>query len=470
VAFNVILISILGLVIAGFIYFFLRSLLIPKRAENISDLIERGRHSLAIKLAKQILRKDPRNVNAHYLLGKAYLNEGKPELALMEYKTINEAGRFDKICQEVPFRKEIAALYGRFGQPEEALKEYILLMRAEPQSVAHVVQAGELFEKRGNSDRALELYHKAIQMDGEQSNAHCRLGYLLSRKNRSIEARAELELALKLDPEMFSAHYYLGKILKESAEYASALNCFEKAQRAPELKVKCLIERGICFISMKNLERGISELSRAVALTPLDLSPEALFGRYFLAHCYEKRRNLDRALEIWEAIYSKKPSFKDVAEKLSQYHGLRIDDRMKDYVTVSNDAFLKMCIGIVSGMDLEVRESGEKINGCQIVAAESESKWHSVRKMPRLIWFLRVSDMINEATVRSLLNEMRERNINRGIIFASSHFSHKAIEYAASRSIELCDREALQKQLQGLASQGKKGPATNPTRRSASKA
>ena len=76
---------------------------------------------------------------------------------------------------------------------------------------------------------------------------------------------------------------------------------------------------------------------------------EALYGRYFLALCHEKTRNLDKAIEQWEKIYQKKASFRDVAEKLTQYQEYRTDDHMKDYLTCGKEEFAEICKAVVQG-------------------------------------------------------------------------------------------------------------------------
>ncbi|WP_433279556.1 hypothetical protein [Treponema sp. SP13] len=61
--------------IAGLLLFLTKSVLAPKRAENILKLIKQKKLSAAEKLAKQILAKEPKNYLVHYYLGKAYLAE-----------------------------------------------------------------------------------------------------------------------------------------------------------------------------------------------------------------------------------------------------------------------------------------------------------------------------------------------------------------------------------------------------------
>jgi restriction endonuclease Mrr len=63
--------------------------------------------------------------------------------------------------------------------------------------------------------------------------------------------------------------------------------------------------------------------------------------------------------------------------------------------------------------------------------------------MPKLIWFLRVTEMVNETNIRIILEKMKNLNITRSIIITSANFSRMAIEYAESRPIELYDKERL---------------------------
>ena len=115
-------------------------LVLPRRLSSVADLIKQGRYQLATKAVKAVLAKEPRNGSAHYYLAKIYLAESKPELALMELKTVSDIGQFEIDIPETEFRKLIAGLYERFGQLEEALKEYIMLSKNDPGNAEYFFQ------------------------------------------------------------------------------------------------------------------------------------------------------------------------------------------------------------------------------------------------------------------------------------------------------------------------------------------
>lgn len=442
-------IIILGICIGFLSYFLFKSILIPKRIEGIANLIKQGKVQTAIRASRALINRDSRNAEAHYMLGKAYMADNKSELALMEFKTVNQIGIFGPHIPEHEFRKTIAQLFIKYNQIEEALKEFLLLIKMEPYEAEHYYWAGKLFSERNRSDMALNYLRKAVELDPRHSKAHYELGRLLYRDKKSLEAKSELEAALKLQGDNTQAYYLLGKLQKEAHDYVAALLSFEKAQRDNDLKVKALVERGGCYMSMNAIDKAIPELERAIKASIDESSPEMLYARYFLAMCYEKNRDLDLAIEQWEKIYSKKPNFRDVAEKLAQYQEFRTDDKMKDYLTSGQNEFMEICKALVSqGMALQVRDVSEIQNGCDIIAVEGDSaKWRNVRKLPRLIRFYRKPEMIDDNVVRLLMEQMKKLNMTRAAIVTSSGFTRTAQEFADSRPVELYNKDQLQELL-----------------------
>ncbi|MFP4179735.1 MAG: tetratricopeptide repeat protein [Spirochaetaceae bacterium] len=444
----IVLIVILGIGIGVFTYFLIRSIIAPKQIDTLFKQMEQGKSAAVARTAKQILTKQPRSVDAHYLLAKAYLNQDKPELALMELKTVNEIGIFEGHTKEAEFRKTIAELFQRFKQSDEALKEYLLLIKLEPSVAEHYFKAGELFEQRNRTDKAANFYRKTIELAPKHSMALYRLGYVLYRNKKPVEAKKYFEAALRADPENYKAHFYMGKILKENHDHVAALVSFEKAQRDQELKTRALIERGSCYMNMKDFEKASTELERAIKLSEGDNSQEILYARYFLSLAYENTRNYDEAIKQWEIIYKKKPSFKDVADKLSQYQEIRTDDHIKDYLTVGSSEFGELCKAMTTQvMELQPQDISEINNGIQIVAVDNTSKWRNAKKQPKLLWFIRVPEVLSDSTIRSLHEKMKKLNVSRGVVVSSSGFTRQAIDYTESRPIDLIDKEKLQKVL-----------------------
>jgi len=440
------------------VFFLIKSFAAPRKIGALQEQVKQGKVNQAIRSAKQILAKDPRNNEAHYLLGLAYAQDGKNELALMEYKTVNQISDFSGTCKETTFRKDIAALFIQFGQEEEALKEYLLLTKLEPFEPSHYYNVGRLLETRNKSGQAAGYYRKALEVNPRFSDSWFALGQLLYKAKQNAEAGNAFQKALKLRPDNYKAYFYLGRILKDTRNYTGALGAFENAQKDPDFKVKALIERGACFLATKNYQRAQNELERAIKISDADAkSPELMHARYFLSVCYERTRNLDKAIEQWELLYAQKRTFRDVAEKLSQYQELRGDDRIKDFITESPERFEITCKKLTSVMNLTVTDYVSLDEGCRITAVErSSGQWRNTRKFPKMLQILRTPDTIDLPGVRNFHEQMKKDGISRGYFICSSNFTRSAYEFTESRPIDLFPREKLQEMLK-LSEQAEKG-------------
>ncbi len=451
-------ILILGTGVAVLLVFLIKSSLVPKKIAGIEKLIGIGKYTAAIKQARLMITRNSRDAEARYLLGRAYLADGKTELALMEFKKVDETALFSKTIPESDFRKTIAQLYLKYNQPEEALKEYLLLIKIEPFHAENYYNAAYLFEQRENNEQALTYYRKAVETDPKHAAAHAALGLLLFKSKQMADARQEIGIALKLDPKNTKAQYYQGRLLRESHDYANALAAFEKVLRDPDLKQKALVERGCCYLEANSIEKAIIEFDRAIKSSKDDAANDTLHARYFLASCYEKQRDIDQAIEQWEKIFTKKRSFRDVGEKLSQYQELRSNDHMKEYLTAGKEDFFNICKAVTNGgLELAVRDISETKFGCSLVAVENDAeKWRNVRKMPRLILFYRDPHLIEDSFLRALQEDMKKQSIIRGIVITSSGFSRPALEFAESRPLELIGKDKLEQMLAAADALGKK--------------
>lgn len=446
---SIILIFVLAAAVFLLLFFVVKSVVSPKKIESLQKLIKQGKISSAIKNAKAIIQKDPQNYLAHYYLGKAYLKDKKSELALMELKYVDQHAVFDANLSELEFRQEIAPLYTKFNQPDEALKQYLLLTKLNPRDAENFYNVARIYEAKGKSDAALGFYDKTIKLNKRHVKAHAAMGLLLFRAKQLQEAKKEIDLAISLSPETFSSYYYLGKILKENKDFPGAVKAFEKAQRDSEFRQKALIECGTCYMAGNSIDNAINCFERAISSVKDSEKQETIYARYFLASCYEKTRKIEKAIEQWELIYAKNHSFRDVAAKLSEYKDLQANDSLKEYLTSSEENFLQICKNAcIAGIKLEPQQITMQKWGCQILATEAkDADWRSIRKQAFLIKFFRETDPLEDFIVRKTLDEIKSQNCSKAFICSSSGFTRSAIAAAENRPCELVNKESLEKLL-----------------------
>ncbi|MCR5290745.1 MAG: tetratricopeptide repeat protein [Treponema sp.] len=445
-SFQLIIIAVLVLGIGFLAVFIIKSIAVPKRVEGIQKLIKQGKYIQAIKLGKTILAKEPHNYMAHYYMGKAYLADSRNELALMEYKIVNQTAIFDTNLPEVSFRKELASLYNKFKQPNEALKEYLLLTKQDAKNADNFYNCGLIYDQQGHPEVALGFYQKAIVLNKKHTKAHAALGLVLFHMKQMNEAKREIDLAIQLSPQTYSNYYYLGKILKGNKQYAEACKAFEKAFRDQEYRLKSILERGTCYMMGNSLDNAIADFDRAINSSKDQTVREVLFARYFLAACYEKQHKIEKSIDQWKAITAVNKNFRDVPAKLKEYEDLQANDGMKDYLTSAGAEFKDLCKQVVeTGLGLSAQQIDYKNEYCQITAIEKGSDdWRNVRKQLILIWFRRDANPMEDSTVRQLQDKMKELNCTKGVLCSSSGFTRPALKFAENRPLELIGKEKLE--------------------------
>jgi tetratricopeptide (TPR) repeat protein len=321
-SFALIVILCFGAVFLAFII--VKSLVLPQHPAALAGLIQRKKFQSAMRRAKRLIAGNPRNAEAHYYLGLAYHGEKQNEAALAELKTVLNLGISERDIPEVPFRELLARLLANQGEGEEALKEYLLLIKLIPTHADYYFQAGKLFNERNRLKLAADYLRKAVELKPRDGNIHAELGLMLYKEKKVQEAKAALSAALKQQCENPGRiHYYLGKIQKEAKDYAAAAASFEKAALSGEFKVRALVEKGGCYLARGDTSRAILDLEQAAAAITDESAADSLYARYYLGNCYESADELDKALAQWDQVYARKKNFRDVGEKLIKYQQYR---------------------------------------------------------------------------------------------------------------------------------------------------
>ena len=446
-----IIIFILATVVTILTIFIVKAVVSPKQLETIPKLIKQGKTQQAVKVAKQILTKDSKNYAAHYYLGKAYIKDNKPELALIEYKTVNENALFGQEIDELSFRQEFANLLVKFNQQGEALKNFLLLTKLSPTNAENYYQIGTIYEQQNRYDLALGYMQKCVRIDKKHAKAHAEIGLMLYRTKQYKDAKKEIDMALKLSPETYSSYYYLGKILKDGKDISGAIKAFEKAQRDTTVKQKAIIEHGSCYMMVNRLDNAIVDFERAIDLDKTNTQPETLFARYFLGICYEKLRKIDKAIEQWENNYKTRKDFRDVASRLSGYKDLQANDFLKDYLTCNNEEFLSICKTAAASLKLQILSCDSTKWGCQITGVnKGDESWMALRKQVILLRFCRDPDPIEDAMIHDTLDALKQINSVKAYLFSSSGFTTSAKRFAENRPVELVERNKLESLLSSV--------------------
>ncbi|MGL4985676.1 MAG: tetratricopeptide repeat protein [Treponemataceae bacterium] len=440
--FLIVIVSLAGIGIPIFTFLIIRALISPLKYTKIENLLEEKRIFDAIKQAKKILFVDAQDYQARLLLAKLYLAEQKDELALIELKFIMQIQDKKKLSWSksfyIEYHKILALVYMKLEKYNDALDEFLMLIKLEPKNAEYFFQVGKLLEKKGLYDQAALYYQQTGKIDKRHAKSFEAMGLLLLRFKKFDQARQAFETILTIDPEDMSIHYCLGQILKEEKKYPQALEAFNNALLSEELKQKAHIEKGFCFLEIDKIENAMVEFEYAVEASKKQNSKETLFSQYLLGFCYEKLEKFDHALSQWTNIYEKDKNFQNVAQKIEEYQIIKYNKKVKDFISLSNEYFIQYCLDILQEKLVFYPKKFEITPyGCKIIATHMQNAVDNNTEEKICFLFSRQDAPLSDDILRYQFSLFSLDGTSRMVVYSLSGYTQEAISFKQSKPIDL---------------------------------
>lgn len=435
---------ILGVAFLGVLYL-VQNFIGPHKLDNIKALLEAGKYEQAINALNASMKKDDKNPLAHLYLAEAYYFNNNLEMAMVEYKQVMSTGRFSNSPTEKVIRKRLAEIYMKFGQLEEAQKEFVVLSKLEPHNTDYLYQIGSIFYQRGMREPAMAYLDRAQKAGKATPELFYLIGKIYYEMSRTTDALNAFTNCVKIDPKNSEGHYYIGLILKAMNSFGKAVQEFEVAEQAKDnlLRIKAIYQKGLCKLEVGELDGAKADFERALKYATEE-NNTTIAIRYTLGLTYEKERRLVEAVEQWEKVAQLRPNFQDVQAKLTQYEDLRVDDKLKDLLTSTPTTFEIISQKLLKNLGYETLESKTiDDDNIEIVGMERSVKWRNVRGGKVLIRVSRDNDDVNEDQIAKLVDALKLIHGIRGIYITTGKFTPQAMRYSENRPVDLYDRQRL---------------------------
>jgi tetratricopeptide (TPR) repeat protein len=448
--FYVIVPLILLLIIGSLIYIFKFST--SKVISEAKRLLEQNKAKEALSLLKNQVNRDPLDPDVHFFLGEAYYKIKNYDWALSEFKKVETFNRTDyKHLNEKKLHERLADLYLRYNKTTEAQKSLLSILEIAPNDYKTLIKIGDIFFKRGLFDNALTYYQKALTAHSNGALALFKCGEVLYHKKDYSQALGYLQGAVKNDSTLIKSNYYLGMIYKSTNNLSKAVAEFEVASQHKDVRVESLFQKALILTSIGERTQAIPTFERALKASKEDPNLDSkslivLSIRYHLAESYEAEKDILKALDHWEKIDEVNSDYEDVKDKLKLYSDLRVDDKLKDFLTVTKPRFDSICKKIIEFNKqrlIEIPEESNNEDFFEAVISESEGKWVKSPTAKKVIQFHRDNDPVSEKLIRNALEKMKRISAAEVIMYSSSGFSNIAKDYSETRSIKLFGRDEL---------------------------
>ena len=176
----------------------------------------------------------------HKLMGSAYGEQGREDLALAEFK---QAVAINGSIGDV--HRAVGVIYLNRRDVAEASEWFKGELALNPCDPASHYYLGEIARTRSELPAATIEFKKAINCDANYPEGHLGMGLVLLTQHQNTRALEELRTAVHLEPDNSQAHYQLARCLrqlgrvqeaKDEAETIKRLEAIESAKPSEKLR------------------------------------------------------------------------------------------------------------------------------------------------------------------------------------------------------------------------------------------
>ena len=244
---------------------------------------------------EKIIRHQPGNIDALFLLGRGHCQQGQLETG---------AEVFRKIVRLRPDHAPAQTLLGmvlfRLGNPQESLACLEHALAADPRSELALVTKADALGALGRHSEALVEYDKALSVNAGNVVAWCNRGTVLEALGRDIEAVQSFERANALNPNLAQVHFNLANALLRLERNEEAAHHYQHALALEPNLAAAYAGLGRALVLLERWQEAIDSFEQALKLEPGSLQLYTNMGLAFwhLQRFPESLASYDKALTI----------------------------------------------------------------------------------------------------------------------------------------------------------------------------
>jgi tetratricopeptide (TPR) repeat protein len=259
------------------------------------DLHRRGGVTDAAARYAQILKFEPKNVDALCLLGVAYGELGRSAEAVKLFR---------KAIKVAPKHAAAHNLLGgalkQLGRTDEALASFDRAIAQQADFIDAYVNRADLLIALNRPAEAVGTYDRALAIRPNFFQGWCNRGVALDMMGRHEEAIASYDRAIALRADLTAAHANRGNALAALGRHQAAVDSFDRALAIKPDFAEVHLNRGNSLARLNRREEALASYDRALAIRP-DI-PEAEFARGAVfrdqTRFEDAVRCFDRAIEL----------------------------------------------------------------------------------------------------------------------------------------------------------------------------
>jgi len=252
----------------------------------------------AVAEAREILRRNPDDLNSRRLLGRIYLRSlGSFESGSLQVETVNRAiEQYREIYRLDPADTEsalwLARLYRLKNEHDQAEGVLRAILKSDPENEAGVEQLTQLLMDEGKNDEAISLL-EGITAQSPSAAALDLLGDAYTQARQLGNAEKAYRKAVEMDPSELSHQRGLGQTLMAEEKYPEALKVYEKLADLMPDDPDVYLRIAQIYRELHQLDKAEDNLVRARQYAPG--SVEVMYNEAML---YQSQGRFDDAIRV----------------------------------------------------------------------------------------------------------------------------------------------------------------------------
>ena len=222
-----------------------------------------GKYDEAERLYLEILKSEPKNIDANHNLGVLKVSRNQSAEAISLFKTAIEV---DPKNTQNWFSYANALL--NLKKFEEAESSYRKIIEIDPNYPNLFSTFGNILKELGKLEEAEKSYKKAIELKQDYTETHYNLGNVLVELRKFDEAEACFKKTIELKPDFAQAHNNLGLRMLDLHKLEEAEVYFKKATKLNPDYSEAYNNLGFIQKLLKKLEDSLTSYNHAYSLKP----------------------------------------------------------------------------------------------------------------------------------------------------------------------------------------------------------
>jgi arylsulfatase A-like enzyme/Tfp pilus assembly protein PilF len=243
----------------------------------------------AMGLLDEVLKEDPKVIDAWFTLGMMSARRGRDEDAIGYYKRALALKADD---EEAVIN--MAHAYRKLGRDDDALVGFRRFLELDPKNAQVHYEIAQIMIDRGDFAVAADELHKALTVEPKMAAARNALGVVALNQGNLPFAETEIRQALEMKPDVRLAHFNLALLAEKRKDPATAQAEYLRELELHPNNFKAAFNLGKLY----EAERRPAE-QEAAYRKAIDANPEFGEGYFYLAKLLlDQRRGFDEAVTL----------------------------------------------------------------------------------------------------------------------------------------------------------------------------